>query len=447
MAFNEVVDKASCVCTKSELDLFSVPPTQTSILESRTVQFNPISTLAEGSPIEFVVAGSPSEYIDLPMTRLFIKAKITAADGSNLPAAAQVAPVNLLLHSLFSQLEVSLNGKVVSSSNNTYAYRSYIETLLNYSNEAKSTHLTSALFYKDTPGKFDSANPLTEEGGNQGLKKRHSFTSQSKTVDLFGPIHSDIFFQNRLLLNGVDLKLKLTRGKNDFCLMSSQPANGYKIQILEASLHVRRVKVAPFIIESHARALELSPAKYPISRVECKSYAVTPGHLTFTKENVFLDPLPRRLIIGFIESNAFSGSYEKNPYNFETQNINYLAVFRNSELITGKPLTPKFSVQGGRNYIRAYETLFSGTDIFTGDKGHNLDRDDFVGGNCLFAFNLTPDLSTGGEHFNIVDSGTLSIEVHFDIALQETVNLIVYAEFDNIIQIDKPQNIITDYSR
>ncbi|KAI4900462.1 hypothetical protein NFI96_027612, partial [Prochilodus magdalenae] len=33
------------------------------------------------------------------------------------------------------------------------------------------------------------------------------------------PIHSDIFFQEKLMLNGVDIKIRMIRNKDEFCLM------------------------------------------------------------------------------------------------------------------------------------------------------------------------------------------------------------------------------------
>ena len=49
-----------------------------------------------------------------------------------LPIPPRRAPVNVLLHSMFSQEDVSLNGTLISSSTNTYPYRSMLETLLSY---------------------------------------------------------------------------------------------------------------------------------------------------------------------------------------------------------------------------------------------------------------------------------------------------------------------------
>ena len=72
--------------------------------------------------------------------------------------------MNLFLHSLFSQVDVSLNERLISPSTNTYPYRAMLETLLNYGEDAKSSQLTMAMFYKDTPGKMDAVNPVADDG-------------------------------------------------------------------------------------------------------------------------------------------------------------------------------------------------------------------------------------------------------------------------------------------
>ena len=76
-------------------------------------------------------------------------------DGSDLDADTDVGPVNLLMHSLFSDVSVSLNEKLVSPPTSMYPYRAYIENLLNYEPAAKESHLTGVMWYKDTPGQQD----------------------------------------------------------------------------------------------------------------------------------------------------------------------------------------------------------------------------------------------------------------------------------------------------
>lgn len=57
-------------------------------------------------------------------------------------------------------------------------------------------------------------------GENRGLTKRAAFSNASNVVEMLSPIHSDIFFQEKLMLNGVDIKIRMTRGKDEFCLMT-----------------------------------------------------------------------------------------------------------------------------------------------------------------------------------------------------------------------------------
>ena len=81
MAF---VHDQSCECTKSELDLFSVPPTQTSMEQGSWVEYHPITSVSEGSPIEFDINASGEDYIDFANTMLYVRAKLTAVNGANL---------------------------------------------------------------------------------------------------------------------------------------------------------------------------------------------------------------------------------------------------------------------------------------------------------------------------------------------------------------------------
>ncbi|GFX97580.1 uncharacterized protein TNCV_2841401 [Trichonephila clavipes] len=131
----------------------------------------------------------------------------------------------------------------VSNSSNTYPYRSYIETLLNHGYDSKTSQLTAELFYKDS---------------DDGLKKRTEFFKESATVDMIGCIHSDLFHQDRLLLNLMDLKIKLIRSKPEFCLQGSE---GFKVVLDHVSLFIRKVRVNPGVILGYAKALEKNKRK------------------------------------------------------------------------------------------------------------------------------------------------------------------------------------------
>jgi len=213
-------------------------------------------------------------------------------DNANRAADAAVGPVNLFLHIMFSQVDISLNGTLITSSTNTYPYRAVLETLLSYGQDAKTSQLTSALFYKDQASVMDSIESDGDVAArNSGLVQLPSNATQSREFDMMGRLHADIFFQDRYMLNEVGVKIKLIRSKNAFGVMR----NG-KVVITHASLFARKVKIMPSVFLAHAKTMERGTAKYPIRRVMCKSFAIPQHYLDVSHENLFSGQLPTRLV-------------------------------------------------------------------------------------------------------------------------------------------------------
>ncbi|KAJ8023215.1 hypothetical protein HOLleu_35549 [Holothuria leucospilota] len=388
---------------------------QTSIAKGNWIEYHPLNNITDSAPIQFSVQGSTGDYLDLSQTILHVRAKLIQDNGDDLPPDANVGPVNLLLQSLFSEVDVTMNDRLVTPSTNTYPYRAILETLLSYGPEAKESQLTGSLFYKDTAGKMDSCNPNgNQDVINEGLKARYEYVKNSKIVDLVGPLHCDMFIQQKMLLGGVELKLKLHRSKNEFCLLSSEANAAFKVRIIDASLYVRHVKVHPEVALAHAKALEQGTAKYP--------------------------NLPKRLVLGCVDTEAFNGAYNKNPFNFHHHHLNFLALYVDGEQLPWKPLRPNFTDD---RYIMSYQTLYSGLNSMFTDKGNQINRSDYGKGYTLYAFDLTPDLANGG-HFNLRKNGNVRLEMQFENALTRSVSVIVYAEYDAVVEVDKSRVFPSD---
>ena len=197
-----LVDEQSCICMKNELDLFDVPPTQASIDQGCIVDYQPIAALYDIGSIEFYIPDS---------MYLHLSVKIRGADCSVLADDAPVAPINLLMHSFFIHEEISLNDKLISSASGNYAYRAFLETLLNYEKPAKDSQLAAGLWYKDDAGVM-----VVRDNAIAGFVKRKHLFERSKTIDLVDRLHSDLFFQEKLLLNGIYLRLMLALNKDSF---------------------------------------------------------------------------------------------------------------------------------------------------------------------------------------------------------------------------------------
>ncbi|XP_058246887.1 uncharacterized protein F54H12.2-like [Hemibagrus wyckioides] len=330
-----------------------------------------------------------------------------------------------------------LGDRLISQSSSTYAYRAAFECLLNYGKETLESQFCTGLFYKDTAGHMDATDP---EGRNEGLKQRVRFTVESNTFDLIGHIHSDIFFQDKLLLNGVDLRIKMVRSKDEFCLMKE--GNGsFTLKMINAALFVKKVTVSPPIRIGHARALGTATAKYPIERVCMKTFSLPAGSRHCSQENVFLGPLPKSLIFRLVDNDAFSGAFKKNPFNFKHYDTEFVALYVDGTQYPAKPFQPDFR---SGNAIREFYSLIQASGKQLKDQPLAINREEYSNGYTLFAFNLNPE-DDCGQHLSLIKSGNMGLELRFHVPLPRTVNLIVYTSFDSILEINNRRNVLIDY--
>ena len=472
-------------CDKSEIDLFSVPPTQQSLERGRWIGYAPLSSVENtDSPINFLVTGT-DEYIDLSKTILTVTGKIVKDNEAVLDTnQADVAPVNNFLHSLFKQVDVYLNGKQVTPAMGTYPYRAYIETLLNYDVSAKESQFSSALYYKDTATKMDEVGALpvtkkvkiksvnddgtdtevtafinTSGTGNQGFAKRSKFIKNSKQFVLSGPIFADIFMTDRFLLNMMDLRVVLNRSSNAFCLMDLTTGSTVKpkVQLSHVELKIRKVKLDQAVSDGIERMLKQTPALYPIRRVECKILTVPQNLPSTRQDNIFSGLIPKTFVVGFVTADAAGGVYNKNPYNFAHFGVTSLSLTANGEEIPFKQLTLKYPKKANGeidttageddalDFDEAYNTLFSGTGKIYSNAGLDIDRDDYPGGFALYAFDLTPDMCKSSQYFNTVQRGSLSLALTFQ-SQKDPLALVCYGDFENVIRIDAERNAIYDIS-
>ena len=63
-------------CGKIEVDLFNIPPTQTSLEKGLWVKYHPLSSVEnDEGPITFLVSGT-DDYVDLAKTILVVEGKV-----------------------------------------------------------------------------------------------------------------------------------------------------------------------------------------------------------------------------------------------------------------------------------------------------------------------------------------------------------------------------------
>ena len=422
---------------RSEVNLFQEPPYDLTLQSTSNSEHFPITTISESSsPLDFFIQSNDIQYIDLSNTKLYIKARISNGDGTAISTA--VAPVNNFLHSMFQQMTVSLNEVPITPASNHYGYRAYIETLLAYSKDYKQSQGQTALYFKD---KDPSSTSITT---SDGFKSRYEFARLSNTFEMIGRPFSDIFIQNRYLVPGIDVRISFIRATPQFCIHSAAPSPGdtlsFKYDILEAKLLVKKHTLLPNVMTEHYRLLNAgSHVCYPMKRVEVKAYSLGTGISSNVNENILSGLLPDRIVIGMVDSDAYNGSFKTNPYEFKDFGLSVINVNINGDASANLPINVNFD---DKEYLMLYNKLFEGLGIENEDAGIDLEREEYKK-HPLMIFNLRDQK----EGFSIPKYGNIRIDLKFKKALTQGVTVIIYAEYQSVLQIDKNKNVFyKDYS-
>jgi hypothetical protein len=441
MPIYKISDK-STTSLKSELELFDVPPTQTSVVETIPIELLPIATVTDAGPYEFRMP-SDNLMLDVFHNELYMRLKIVDNVNANLAPNANnvhpaVGPINLLAKTFFNQVKLFVNGKLVEDSGDKYSYRVFLETVLNFGNEAKASHLKAAGYETDQIEHMNDAQ-------NVGLGLRVLPYRQSAEVEMIGKIHCDLFNQERFLPSNIDLRLELHRNPDAFCLLCyTAGAPAYKLRVMDMRWKVGKVRPS----EEYALALERiilnEPMRYPIRRVQISSLHIDQGRRSAPNNVIICGQLPRRLILGMVSANAYHGSQEENPFNFVHNNISHISLQVCGRTIPAYDMPLDFA---NDRFLRHYGNLMNVLEVNNTNKGNFITPHQYKSGTTLFGFDLSPDHDPEGGHWDLVREGTISLNMTFSQAIANPgYEIIIYAEYENLIEFDRLRNVSYDYN-
>lgn len=141
-----------------------------------------------------------------------------------------------------------------------------------------------------------------------------------------------------------------------------------------------------------------------------------------------------------VDNNAFTGSYDKNPFVFKHYEFEFLAIYINRQHFPTKPLQPDFTAS---LVVQEIYQLVTATGRHLKNQALSIDRD-FLKGYSLYTFNLTPDEDCE-EHKSLVKSGNIRLEARFRQPLPHSINLMIYAGFHNIIKVSIRRQVLVNY--
>jgi hypothetical protein len=427
---------------KSELNPFETAPQDVFNEEGWWSYYSAVNLDKSQDEITIDIPSS-SYYIDPASFMIYVRAKVYKPDDTN--PTWPVAPVNNFLHSCFKQVSLEVNDNPVENTNSTYPFKAYLLDTFNKLHHSKS-FLASALYYKDDASEMDNitltrlksettdtGTKQTPQTVNDGFIKRRELLLKGKgIVEMFGPIHIDLFNTDKLLLNTLSLKIKLWKADEKFSLMGAKD-HGYKIYFEQVKIRVRHQHVSPRIMISHEKTLKTKPAIYPIKSTNVRIYPINIASLS-VQQKICDGLVPDKIILGMIEPLAGTGTESKNPFNFKNFGLEYIKLrIDNQE----KPYLNTINLNYEKNlYLDGYMTLFDA--INTHGSENDISREDWLDGYNFFAFNLQPIITCSGEYLSSFKKAQITVELKFNentLSKFKDISLVVFTDTPSEIKV------------
>nr|CAD2191450.1 unnamed protein product [Meloidogyne enterolobii] len=454
------IDKDSSEGVDNRLSFFSIPSTNVGIQRSAYKEILPLNALNQSAgPFIFRYFGD-SLYLDLSKTFLSLILSLERKDvasGEWIPISDGEAAdlkgdkfagvAQYLGLTWIRRLTLSINGIQCYDSGIHYAYRCILLHELGADREVSKGIYEAALYYKDAVDKDDF------EGS--GFKSRASRFAKGKLCRMFSHLDYDMARQNQLLIPHSDVIWTIYRNSDEFLIHTPKYRsatalldnnNTYRLRLHDMRIFVKQVDLSMSLNNAIARHLEQSPAKYAYRKIDIRSVFLGKGRQEITHA-AFTSTCPRRLIISFVSSPAFTGNTALSPFTFEHANL------RSVSAEFGGFQFPAVSYDfdfADNNFVRAYVDMFVGMDLDnwpnTDQRTLDISMKEFSKSSCFFVIPMTSTLEdTNG--LELIRQGTTTVRCIFNQPIKDDgYEMIIMGEFDSILSINADRVLSTDGS-
>lgn len=414
--------------TSGPLDLNSTPVVSHQSTNCRQMVLRPSNSNLDGD-IEFEFPNMDPMYLQMVSCRLFVAAKIVRGDGEDIDSLTEtVFPINLMGPSLFSAVNVELqHSQQPDLSTNNFPYKCYLETLLTFGSDANRTHLPLVGFYPDSADLFDNL-----ENNNLGAFARKVITRNGRRYEMVFPLLNDFLRCEKQLIPRVFMKVTLSRSHPKFYLMATRD-NDYSVKLVEVSLTCNYIENTVAIYRMHQNLHKNSPVRMPFTKVKLQNFDIPENYPAKTFK-ILDGALPKIIIVGMVESAAYHGAVNKNPFRFQHFYLEegYLRV--SGEVVPARRYKPDFSEENP-SFYREYSEFLTNIGLWFDNAGCFITPELYGKGCFLMAFDLTSDRCAGFHHHE-KKMGTVDLELVFRRNTEENITVITYSIYDACAKID-----------
>lgn len=417
--------------------------------------------------MEFVVPAL-DEYVDLSRSYFTMKLTLRKSDGTHIVNDTNLWPVPNLAHSMIKQVTVNLNGVLISHQTDTYPYKAYLETLLNYDKQEAETILKPQGWYQaiDFPARWTAENIDTTSNSGAGHLAYQNLTANHKSAlslakaekgnylggrehtMIFQP-HHEAFQIGKVLVPNVEIKIRFFFNSADFFMDGVTDRGRLQQDDLKITFHLCQLRLSDSIYKelSTTRHNKRQLATYPVVRSEIRVFSHPANVLEFDEGNLFQGRIPDRLIVGLLHNNAFNGTVDYHPFAFQKFGVKSIRQLVRGEeypyeTLELNPLNDSKDLAGYFRFLQA-----SGA---WGKKQPSMvsPREWGTGKNCtLFMFDNVANGYADSPHLNPKQEGETRVIIQFGVPNDHVINVLMYAEFENTLEVDPNGAVLYDVYR
>jgi hypothetical protein len=430
--------KAEEIIAEDIAGLFDPPRIEASYETSFPGDTVPLATSSRADLLEFLLQKS-EHFLDTSECYLSMHCKIL----NQSPASKfQAAPVHAFFYALFDRVEIELNGTPLTSTFRDVPYKAFFTILFKYPKCVKDTSLGPMLWIEDE-WKYITERKLPPEN-NEGLEARYNIaydvaTNLPREFQVIGRLMHEFFFLEEYIIPGVQVRMRLFRKPDSFCLLTNADDNTqFEIQLTEIKLHYRYVKPFPKYVNAIEKKLSSTAATYAIyDAFDIRARQLQAGMKSFALDNFFdSQVLPNRVIFALVTDENYLGSLKHNPFHFQSFGLEQISV-----IIENQTLSYKVDFEHGF-YGELFMSLSSQMGMKQFDCSPNIKYADMANGLAFFPFDLTASRDTHNAHISTTKN--VRVELNFKNFLTQHLQLLILTESPFMFQLDKQRNLINN---
>nr|CAD2163964.1 unnamed protein product [Meloidogyne enterolobii] len=180
-------------------------------------------------------------------------------------------------------------------------------------------------------------------------------------------------------------------------------------------------------------------------KTSLKSLFISENRTEFNA-NLWMDQVPRRVVLGMVKNADFVGSQKTHPFNFQHFNLRDISITAGGVTFPAAPYSLDFP---NGKYVRIYHDMQEAIGYAGTLESNGISMQRFSnGGFCLLVFNLTNSQEDNGpEMFDLIKNGTTSIRMTFNEPVPNGgIVLVAMGEIDSLLMLDRNRTISTDIS-